>query len=386
MIKVNKYFLILILLSMLLALFFGGNLLYAIFYTLFSLLSFGYLYMLIQKHYIGAEVIFRNRIKEAGDSDECLTIVKCDSVIPVPYIAVKSDIYESSNSGYNGEVLNITSDENAWIWAHVNFYRRGIYNFGKITLDMFDIFRIYQCHKEVDLNIKVKVYPRIYPINKLPFGGRDIYLESFDKHSTNEDMFSIKDVRRYREGDSLKKIHWKVSAKYGEIFVRNSDTISGQEFVIFLNMQRNNHSMAMNGIYEEEMVDMCTSIISFMVSRGIKTRVYINALNIRSFNIGNKEDFNDFIEFLVLQESDGNMDFSEFIYQNFYRFQTINRIAVITTAVDSRLSNHISNFRNSGYSITVFYCRDCMDSDRELGYLKRFGVECMNSDEILTKA
>ena len=68
-----------------------------------------------------------------------------------------------------------------------------------------------------------------------------------------ENSIFIKDIRKYKIGDSLKRIHWKVSAKYGELYTKNYEMYSNEEYNIFLDMN--------NEIYKQENGDIIEEYI-----------------------------------------------------------------------------------------------------------------------------
>ena len=341
--------------------------------------------MSIQRHFIDGEVSFNDIVKRAGESGTCLTIVKCNSILPVPYVALKSDVFTESNCGYCGQFLNISLEENTWITMDIKFYSRGVYNFGALTLKMMDLFGIFECNKTIDCNIKVKVYPKIYNIKKIPSGGRDIYQESKDTNSANEDMFSIKDVRKYKRGDSLKRIHWKVTAKHGELYVRESDTISGEEFSVFVDMGKYNINLDRYGEVEESIIDFFVSITNYIVLKGIKTIAYMNTHNAMHFDIASKGDFNSLLEYLIFQKSDGGTGLSELIDENLHKLYRINKIGVVAGKIDEKLMECIIRVKNSGYNIVVFYPMHYSENVELAAALKLYGVECFAFDDILDR-
>lgn len=383
MISVNKGFIVIFLSSTILALLVGGTLPYYIFYFLSFIFILGYFYIVIQKYTIGAEVAVDEIIHTSGDLVQCLTIIKCGFVIPTAFALVKSESFTEGLEDYIGEFINLTREENRWIRNKIKFNHRGIYDLGTVHISTLDIFHIFSLNKVIDTNVKVKVYPKIYHINKLPLGGKDIYQEVLDLRSTNEDVFTIKDVRKYQQGDSLKKVHWKVSAKQGELFVKNSDSISGEEFTVFLDMNSCNLLLDKEGALEEQSVDLCVSLVRYMQEKGIATKVYLNCKSPVDFEVDSKEKFDLMLDFLLNQKSDGDENFGEFLYKNFYKLQRNIKLAIVTGGMDEKLCGNILKIREYGYEATLFYCSAPEDVKNSISYLKTIGIECFNTIDFL---
>jgi hypothetical protein len=383
MIKINVKFIILLLISIIYALAGGGNLPYYILYSLLLLLILSYVHILIIKHFLEVKVVFKREYYSSGDQAECITKINCDALIPLPYVEVRSDAFINSDTNYIGEMCNITLEENRWIYSNVNFISRGIYDLGKIRLRVMDLFQIVTLYKDVDTDVKVKVYPRIYNLKITFYGGKDIFLESLDKNGTNEDQFQIKDVRKYRQGDSLKKIHWKVSAKHRELYVKNSESISGEETSLFIDMSKDNFTYNDKGAMEELVIDMAVSIIRFFRLRDMNVKVSLNTASQTSFNINSRESFNSLLDFLVQQKSDGIMKIEDYIHENCYRIHRMTKIMVVTAALKEEFLKNIIALKTAGYSVSVFYCSQESESKAKEHVLKKWGIECLSAKNIL---
>ena len=377
MMKVKKFFVFLLLLSFILALTYGGVLFYYIFYaTLFTLIANG-IYIYLINAYIEIEIIFEADYLYAGDTADCTTILKCDLYLPVPYIEIKSEVFKVAFTEYTAQLISLTAEESQWIKNRIIFHKRGIYNLGKVDLKIRDVFNVLEIRKSFYTKDSVKVYPRIYEIVNLTSGGKDVFRESIDFKGNNEDQFTIKDVREYRQGDSLKKIHWKLSARYGELYVKNSESISGEQTVIFVDLNKKNNDYDAYGVYEEKVVDIAISIINTLWKKDIQTKVYINSKQPREFNILGKEDFNDLLEYFIKQESDSELDFSEYIQNNYYKIHRVNKLVAIAAKIDEKLTFNIISIKNSGYSIALYHSVEEEEDLRLAQELKIRGIECL---------
>lgn len=69
--------------------------------------------------------------------------------------------------------------------------------------------------------LEIPVFPEEKPQNDLPLtpasDGLEEYTESDAKGSVSSD---VKEIREYRPGDRLQRIHWKLSAKLDDLFVK----------------------------------------------------------------------------------------------------------------------------------------------------------------------
>jgi hypothetical protein len=339
--------------------------------------------MLIIKNSLTLKVVIDQGYYSSGDSVECITQINSDNfMLPIPYVEVRSNAF-STNSDCLGELVTITTDENKWINNRLVFYCRGIYDLGTVSVKAYDLFNFISFTKQEDMNIKVKVYPKIYDIPKIFGGGKDIFMETLDKNISNEDPFTIKDVRKYRSGDSLKKVHWRLSAKHNELYVKNSDTVSGEEISLFLDMGKENYKLSSNGSVEEALVDISMSIINYMRKKDISINIFMNSLNLTSFKVTSTDDFNSLMELMVNIKSNGIMPIEEFIQHQCYRLHKINKIIAVTSKVHKAFANNMINLKTQGYSISVFYYLTDQESSNYNEMLKNWGITCISFENII---
>lgn len=380
-INISRFFILAILVSFSYALLQGGNFPFYCFYTLLFAFIITLIYMMIQKKYLSAEVVFKDSMLTAGEERELLIIVKCDTILPIPYILIKNS-NSVNDKGFNGALVNMTTEENPWVKQKIKFYKRGIYDLGTVSLTVMDLFHIIYFNKTIDCEKRVKVYPKIYQIRGISSGGKDIYKEAIDIRSRNEDIFTIKDVRKYMEGDNLKKVHWKVSAKKGELYVKNSDNISGEEMSIFLNMNKDDNYID-GWLIEESMIDITTSLIKYMMNKSVFVKLFVNASSKSTIEVKDKNDFDKLMEFLVLQDSDGVLNFEEFMQMNLYHVQNRSRVGIITSELKKINLNYIISVKRNGFSVVIIYCANNETDKQLIDMLRQEGIECIYFEELV---
>ncbi len=82
--------------------------------------------------------------------------------------------------------------------------------------DLFRFFSIRRCPEASQGDLLV--LPVVFPVEDLLFAPGDSGFETLAR--ATEDVTNPSDVRTYQQGDALKKIHWKLSLRKGELMVR----------------------------------------------------------------------------------------------------------------------------------------------------------------------
>lgn len=378
MLKVKiKYFAIMIV-SYLFAYLQGGNLPYTIFYGLFAAFVIGLGGLILHRRFVDIEVKFEKQVYSSGDIDNFTMIVSNQSIIPAPFVVVRNKALSTLKGKYYGEAVTLTLTENKWLKHEVYFKIRGIYNFGQVLVNIKDLFCIFETEKKINGNTIIKVYPRVYDIERAILKGSDIFKNAVSSKSSIEDMYSTKDIRKYRDGDNLKRINWKVSAKYNELFVRNFDTVSGQELNLFLDMNEKNYEIDQTGLLEENMIDFSVSLIKYMLSKEIKTNLFINAAKDEHFSLEEKVDFDRLMDYFLIQKSDSKHNIVNYIISNIYHVSSLGGVGIITSRVNEDLTNNLMTLKDRGYNILLFYCSASNEDIKNTSLLEKVGIGCYN--------
>jgi len=385
MIRRSRVFILFMIIALIFAYLEGGVLPYVIFYSFLLIYLLGKIAIILNSRNLEIDIVSNKDLYYSGESDEFSVVVSNNGLVPMPCIVVRNLALAELNNKYKGDAVSLGYDDNKWIKSNIRFAVRGIYELGDVTVEFNDLFFIFNKSKIFKTDKTTKVYPKIYNIESLASKGMDIFKTSVSKKSGIEDMYSTLDVRKYREGDNLKKIHWRLSAKYGELFVRNFDMVSGEESNIFLNMSEDNYTFDKTGLLEEQMVDFFVSIVNYMQLRGIETKAFINCSTQRYFTIDSREDFNNLVEFFVTQKSDGIQSFVRFINGNLNKIPKLSWIGIVTTKITNRLRDALISMKDYGYNITVYYSIENDEQLYNVQLLNKMGIECLYCCAILNK-
>lgn len=383
MIKVNKKIVFLSIVAFWFAYVSGGNLPYSIFYMVLITIVLGMCYMHIANKNIHAKFKYDSRFYNVSDSTSISIIVENLGLIPIPYVYVKSKVLSQLIDGYQGDLVFLGLNNNKWITTKIFFKKRGVYDFGHISIETNDLFNIFKSRKNIYNKLKIIVYPKVYDLSDVNLTGRHSYENLINSKSGIDDFTLIKDIRKYNVGDNLKKVHWKLSAKHGEMYVKNFDSISGKECNLLVNMHNNNLRNGVSEIIEEDMVDFSVSLTKYMMNARIKTRLFIHAKEQKNIEVEFKDDFTGVMEYFLKSKSDATTDFSNFIKLNLRHIPKGNWIGVISITIDDNLRDTLMNLKKMGYKINLFYHGNFLHESENINLLKNLGIECIRFKEII---
>jgi uncharacterized protein (DUF58 family) len=111
--------------------------------------------------------------------------------------------------------------------------RRGVFQVGPLTISRSDPFQLMQVGQQQKTQETLWVHPATHDVAPFP-NGRTRDLEGPTSGEAPQGGIAFYDLREYVVGDDLRLIHWKSSAKTGDLMVRhNIDTFQPRSLVVF---------------------------------------------------------------------------------------------------------------------------------------------------------
>lgn len=134
-------------------------------------------------------------------------------------------------------------------------HRRGVVTAGPLVVRRFDPFGLVTADRRFASTCTVSIRPRRYPLRMLPTGrNRDLEGPTRER---SEGSASFHQLRAYAPGDDLRRIHWRSTAKTGELLVKQMVDTTRPELVVVLDNRRS----AIGPDDFENAVDIAASIV-----------------------------------------------------------------------------------------------------------------------------
>lgn len=125
-----------------------------------------------------------------------------------------------------------------WIYCQLA-QRRGVYRWHTVQLRTATPLGLFWCRRSHETPTTAIVYPVVLPLTNCPLldeiGQEERDYAYSHRYSQRATAGLTRSLRPYRVGDPLRLVHWRTSARYGELRVRELEVMkSGQEIVICL--------------------------------------------------------------------------------------------------------------------------------------------------------
>jgi uncharacterized protein (DUF58 family) len=166
-----------------------------------------------------------------------ISITNCGA-LPLAHLEVRHDTARSlfGTEPNARSVFSVMPGQTVGLRTPIFFPYRGVYSPGItqiVAYDLFGFFKITLKPERYALRQGVTVLPKRVP-SAISLEGANPYSGGGRNGHDEQEPYSIAEIRAFRSGDPLKKVHWKLSARMGELLVKEYDGTVSPRIRVFV--------------------------------------------------------------------------------------------------------------------------------------------------------
>lgn len=150
---------------------------------------------------------------------------------------------------------------------------RGRFSIGPATLRVTDPFGLVELTRSFETSDALLVTPQTHAIGQMRLGGEGVPSGDNRPRAIASDGQEDVTVREYRQGDDLRRVHWRSSARRGELMVRREEQPWQNRATIFLDTRRTAHRGQGPASSFEWSVTAAASVAMHLLQRGYLVRL-----------------------------------------------------------------------------------------------------------------
>ncbi|HEX2185382.1 MAG TPA: DUF58 domain-containing protein [Chloroflexota bacterium] len=222
-----------------LALVTGVAIIYYLFYAVVALVIITFLWTRSLVQNLAVHRALRTKWCVVGDSIQEDFVIRNDGRLPALWVEVRD---ESTIPHYHPGVVESLGglDERNWT-ARAVCRRRGLFKLGPVRVLTGDPFGVFQGMITYPTQTTFVVYPPLLELPGLPMPSGTAAGNSRSSLRTQQLTTDAAGIRDYEPGDSLHRIHWLSSARFGELRSKDFDLEPSGNLWIILDLDANVH-------------------------------------------------------------------------------------------------------------------------------------------------
>jgi uncharacterized protein (DUF58 family) len=181
-----------------------------------------------------------------GESVAVIVSVKNEGALPVAWVLMEdllprhALVHQPPKVKVHGSRLQLSMLRRGGTKSfpyQIEFNQRGYYQIGPLVLETGDLFGLHRRWRSAADPHFVLVYPEVVPLEGYDVSSRRPIGEVRMTHRLFEDPTRISGVRSYQAGDPLNRVHWRATARTGELHskVYEPSSVAGSTILLEFN-------------------------------------------------------------------------------------------------------------------------------------------------------
>ncbi|HIU46811.1 MAG TPA: DUF58 domain-containing protein [Candidatus Fimadaptatus faecigallinarum] len=234
---------------------------------------------------------------------------------------------------------------------------RGVYQVGVDTLWVSDVFGLFTLRRVInDRSIVLTVQPNVADIAALDLASGENGPESL-AHNT-DDMSSPSSVRAYVEGDSLKKVHWKLTMRKRELIVRQYEEAARPDTLIIMDCGTISATREMALDVEDAMCEVAAAVALSQLKEGFPVRMPLSSAQPLEVSGQSLADFGRFLTALTEVKFDGENPFESVLELETRRLMRSGGAVIITQRLNTQISDMALRMKRNGLKVRLYWISD----------------------------
>lgn len=334
--------------------FYGKEIITSLLLVYLSMLLISSISLLFSKRHIKATMSLENKKFTVDESFKIHLNINNKSLFLYPYINFSSDsstIEEKLETSFS--LLPI---KKLRLKLKYKLNSRGTHTLPSYFLEVKDMFFISSRKINFNNDLTITVYPKDI---ELPLDVQKS-LEIACNSSRSKISLHLPDtpssIDKYIPGDSIKNIHWKVSAKRNDLYVKKFDTLTKQSIAMYIDMTDCfSLSKVFNNLNDENLVAFSLSLVKHLLYDNELIDLTVENLKSDIFKLESTAGYYTLLSYYLEHKSTGKGNFfNKVLEKTLQNIESYKSTFIITYTIFPNDIEPISRLATSCDNLVIF--------------------------------
>ncbi len=258
---------------------------------------------------------------------------------------------------------------------------RGVYQAGVERVTARDVFGLWRVSRKVKgCSFLLEVTPRVRRAEPLELGAGDTGPEARSRSA--EDNASPSGIREWRDGDELKKVHWKLSMRRREIIVRTYEETARPDTLILVDLAPIGALRGQMLAIEDAACETALAAASAQLRAGYPVRMPLSCSRPVEVQGAQPADIARFVEALTQAPFDCAYPYEQLLAVEMRRMQRTGGAVLVTARLTMRVADTAMRMRAGGLRVRLCWITEprANEGDEIVARLAMAGVEVHRID------
>ena len=246
---------------------------------------------------------------------------------------------------------------------------RGSYEVGVTKLTASDLFGLFEFSRKSGVKLlRVEVCPKSMQMLPMELRATDVGPE-FRSRAT-EDTASPSDVRAWRDGDELKKVHWKLSLRKRELMVRTFEESARPDTLVIPDLSEVTALKDQKLTLEDAICEAALGAVKAQLEAGFPVRMPLRSRRPQELAGRSPADLPGFADALMRADFDCPHPYEQVLMLVFQRMQRTGGAVLATSRLTTRTVDIAMRMQQRGVQVKLIWATDA-PRDEALEMLER---------------
>lgn len=257
-----------------------------LFYDDFAIILFGtvlffpillFIYLLCTYKRVSYEILSDNPIASIGDTISYKIVIRNASILPVAFCDLRIQCSNTFHQTKNREQIMVclSGKQSITLNQGIKAETCGIYKIMLTKTKTYDFIKLFSIKRKHNNTLELTCLPTLTFIEESIISGSAALLDGDDysKMKKGDDPSEIYNIRSYQDGDSMHRIHWKLSSKTDSIMVKENSYPLYPEVTILILLTKDKSNKKADNLLDLALESLL-SLSSYFLDHKIRHTVY----------------------------------------------------------------------------------------------------------------
>lgn len=232
---------------------------------------------------------------------------------------------------------------------------RGEFQVGVKSIEMRDFLGIFKFRYKSKKSLKIKVYPRIIDIEKF-YVKEDMHsYNSLSHKGIYEDTAVVDEINKYKYGDSLNRVHWKLTAKMNEMMVKKFEGTEAQNLMFIFDIKKNSYKEENNHLIEDKQIEASIGVLKYLINNGAEVVFSYYDKKIVNLECKSSMDFENLYRFFSSVEFNQDINVEDIIALMINENFNMQNLFISTSNINYALYETLYKIKTATNNIGLIY-------------------------------
>ncbi len=307
-----------------------------------------------------------------GDTLMTVFTVRHASILPVASVRIQVNV--PSSYAPTQEISVHTPPFTKRTFRHmIRCPHRGFYEAGVSKLSVNDMFGLFTVSRRPKQRLmRIEVLPKVPKTEEMELRTVDLGPEYVARAS--EDNASPSDIREWQDGDSLKKVHWKLSMRRREVLVRTYEETARPDTLILPDLSEVTALEDQQLTVEDCILESCLGAAKAQLDAGYPVRMPLVGAQPSEVDGQTPADLPGFVDALMRVRFDSPYSYEKVLMQMLGRMQRTGGAVLVTSKLTMRAADLMMRLQRGGVQVRFIWVSD-EARDESLAILERLRMD-----------